>query len=147
SFTTNATLRDSPKYSYNTLEFYSNYGTDNFYKISKLKVERGNVATDWTPAPEDIYTQEEFKIFEASYNSSVEGINAKLGTVENKVDDNGRAFTEFKENEYSRTASEAKDAFTSVNKMIDENGNATEDFSRAVYEKNSERQKASFNEA
>ena len=54
SFTTNATLRDSPKYSYNTLEFYSNYGSDNFYKISKLKVERGNKATPWTPAPKDI---------------------------------------------------------------------------------------------
>ena len=53
SFTTNATLRNSPKYSYNTLEFYSNYGSDNFYRISKLKVERGNKATPWSPAPED----------------------------------------------------------------------------------------------
>src|SRR5699024_9147311 len=68
-----------------------------------VQLEKGTIKTDWTPAPEDNYTQEEFKIFEASYNSSVEGINAKLGTVENKVDDNGRAFTEFKENEYSRT--------------------------------------------
>lgn len=54
SFTTSATLRDSPRYSFNTLEFYSNYGSDNFYRISKLKVERGNKATPWTPAPEDI---------------------------------------------------------------------------------------------
>ena len=125
--------------------FGANFATT--VEVMHPMIEKGSTSSDWTPAPEDNYTQEEFKIFEASYNSSVEGINSKLGTVENKVDDNGRAFTEFKENEYSRTASEAKDAFTSVNKMIDENGNATEDFSRAVYEKNSERQKASFNEA
>lgn len=38
----------------NYIEFYSNYGTSNWFSISKLKLELGNKATDWTPAPEDI---------------------------------------------------------------------------------------------
>ena len=66
SFTTQATLRDSPRYSSNTLEFYSNYGSDNFYKISKLKVERGNIATDWTPAPEDILESDNHPLIDKS---------------------------------------------------------------------------------
>lgn len=37
------------------IEFYSIYGTGDFWKISKLKIERGTKATDWSPAPEDHY--------------------------------------------------------------------------------------------
>lgn len=37
------------------IEFYSLYGTGDFWKISKLKIERGTKATDWSPAPEDHY--------------------------------------------------------------------------------------------
>jgi phage-related protein len=36
------------------LEFYSKYGSNNYYRISNLKLEKGNRATDWTPAPEDV---------------------------------------------------------------------------------------------
>lgn len=38
----------------NYIEFYSNYGTSNWFSISKLKLELGNKATDWTSAPEDL---------------------------------------------------------------------------------------------
>lgn len=37
----------------NYIEFYSTYDTSNWFSISKLKLELGNKATDWTPAPED----------------------------------------------------------------------------------------------
>lgn len=46
--------RDNPPKSTNWLEFYSNYGSSNFFSIANLKLEVGNVATDWTPAPEDL---------------------------------------------------------------------------------------------
>lgn len=38
----------------NYMEFYSIYGTNNFFKITNIKLEKGNKATDWTPAPEDV---------------------------------------------------------------------------------------------
>lgn len=38
----------------NAIEFYSTYGTSNWFKISNLKLEKGNQPTDWTPAPEDL---------------------------------------------------------------------------------------------
>ncbi|APC48300.1 hypothetical protein BME96_09025 [Virgibacillus halodenitrificans] len=39
------------------LEFYSQYGSEDWYTISNVKIEKGNVATDWTPAPEDTQAQ------------------------------------------------------------------------------------------
>lgn len=36
------------------LEFYSNYGSADWYTISNVKIEKGNKAIDWTPAPEDV---------------------------------------------------------------------------------------------
>lgn len=35
------------------LEFYSIYGSSNFFRISNLKLELGSEATPWRPAPED----------------------------------------------------------------------------------------------
>lgn len=43
-----ATLSD------NYIEFYTDYETSNWFKITNLKLEKGNKATDWTPAPEDV---------------------------------------------------------------------------------------------
>lgn len=38
----------------NFLEFYSTYGTNNYFSISNLMVELGEVAHPWRPAPEDL---------------------------------------------------------------------------------------------
>ena len=38
------------------IEFYCGYGSGSYFKISHLKIERGNKPTDWTPAPEDVST-------------------------------------------------------------------------------------------
>lgn len=45
---------ESPARTTNAIEFYSTYGTSNWFKISNLKLEKGNQPTDWTPAPEDL---------------------------------------------------------------------------------------------
>lgn len=36
------------------IEFYCEYGSGRYFKISKLKIELGNKPTDWSPAPEDL---------------------------------------------------------------------------------------------
>lgn len=49
--------RENPTISYNVIEFYSTYGTNNYYKITNLKMELGNVPTPWCPNElDDIYT-------------------------------------------------------------------------------------------
>lgn len=45
---------ESPARTTNAIEFFSTYGTSNWFKISNLKLEKGNQPTDWTPAPEDL---------------------------------------------------------------------------------------------
>lgn len=56
--------RDNPPKSTNWLEFYSNYGSNNFFSIANIKLEVGNVATDWTPAPEDMATPSDIAAFQ-----------------------------------------------------------------------------------
>lgn len=46
--------RTSPATDTNWLEFYSSYGSSNWFSISNIKLEIGNRATDWTPASEDL---------------------------------------------------------------------------------------------
>ncbi|MFD2133349.1 phage tail protein [Pseudogracilibacillus auburnensis] len=36
------------------IEFYSIYDTSDWFTVSNLKIEKGNKATDWSPAPEDV---------------------------------------------------------------------------------------------
>ena len=36
------------------LAFYGTYNTGNYPSVKNVKIERGNKATDWTPAPEDV---------------------------------------------------------------------------------------------
>ncbi|MFW3363910.1 phage tail spike protein [Aerococcus viridans] len=113
--------------------------------IKNIKLEKGNIATDWTPAPEDNYTQEEFKIFESTYDEDVKGINSTLTELSNKKVD-GTTYQDFYNNEYKKTAKGVTDTYAKVNKIIDANGNAIDTFAKAVYEKNATRQSASFNE-
>ena len=54
SIVTQITDRENPSLTTNTIEFYSTYDTSNWFKISNLKLEKGNKATDWSPAPEDL---------------------------------------------------------------------------------------------
>ena len=52
------TIQDRPNaevtQSTNFIEFYSIYGTSDWFEITNIKIERGTKATDWTPAIEDM---------------------------------------------------------------------------------------------
>lgn len=54
SATTTILDRENPKATDNYIEFYAwEYGSGNVFKITNLKLERGKIATPWSPAPED----------------------------------------------------------------------------------------------
>ncbi|MER2010318.1 MAG: hypothetical protein ABS939_23035, partial [Psychrobacillus sp.] len=121
-------------------------GDGKMSKISKIKLVKGNMPiTDWTPAPEDNYTQSEFAIFESTYNEDVKGINSTLTELSTKKVD-GTTYQNFYENEYKKTAQGVTDTYAKVNKIIDANGNSTDTFAKAVYDKNAHRQTESFKE-
>lgn len=45
--------RTEPTETDNYIEFFSTYKTGNVFKVTNMKLEMGDKATDWTPAPED----------------------------------------------------------------------------------------------
>lgn len=47
----------NPASNYSSLSFYAEYGTGKLVQVKNVKIERGNKATDWTPAPEDVQIQ------------------------------------------------------------------------------------------
>lgn len=54
------------------LAFYGTYNTGNFPHVKNIKLEKGNRATDWTPAPEDI------EIRVSSAESSITQLSNKI---------------------------------------------------------------------
>src|SRR5699024_5221696 len=114
--------------------------------ITDLKIEKGTIATDWTPAPEDNLSDLDFRTFESEYSRNSKEITERLSTVENSKLD-GTTYTDFYENSYKKTAKDATDAYTAVNRVIDSDGNSTENFAKAVYERNAQRQKSDFESA
>ena len=49
-----ATNKESDRW---ILDFYNKGDTDDKYTISNIKIEKGTIATDWTPSPEDFQSQ------------------------------------------------------------------------------------------
>lgn len=56
TFTPSLYVETEPK---SMLAFYGTYETGNIPCVKNVKLEQGNKATDWTPAPEDYYTKTE----------------------------------------------------------------------------------------
>ena len=55
------------------------YGGNNNYSVRRIKLEKGNVATDWTPAPEDAQTQV------TETQESLRGLERKFETIASDV--------------------------------------------------------------
>ena len=89
--------RTSPALTTNWLEFYSYYGTSNWFSISNLKLEKGNKATDWSPAPEDVAASAVKRTQRIWYRKSASGAPATPGTASSnwvvKADDGTNAWT------------------------------------------------------
>src|SRR5699024_4921779 len=50
--------------------------------LRNIKLEKGDVPTDWTPAPEDMLNQNDFSTFKAEYEQSAQGWSSKLLQIE-----------------------------------------------------------------
>ena len=69
---------DDPRYSRGEMALYD-YGGNNNYSVRKIKLEKGTLATDWSPAPEDVQTQV------TETRESLRGLERKFETVASDV--------------------------------------------------------------
>ena len=69
---------DDPRYSRGEMALYD-YGGNNNYSVRRIKLEKGTLATDWSPAPEDAQTQV------TETQESLRGLERKFETVASDV--------------------------------------------------------------
>ena len=78
---TNLIPRDNATQTSNYIEFYTGYGSNNFYKISNVKLELGSKATPWCPNEADeLYNQLEINNNIQYDTSGYKNNGAKTGT-------------------------------------------------------------------
>lgn len=64
-------------------------GKNGKFKVSQIKLEKGNKSTDWTPAPEDMATSEEVQNAQDSADEANDGLddaNNRLDTAESTIE-------------------------------------------------------------
>lgn len=52
------------------------------FDYKELKLEKGSIATDWTPAPEDLLGQADFQVFKNTYESNDKSIKSRLTAID-----------------------------------------------------------------
>ena len=82
---------DDPRYARGEMALYD-YGGNNNYSVRKIKLEKGTLATDWSPAPEDPQTQV------TETQESLRGLERKFET--------------FKEQQFTKEEFNSKDCIT-----------------------------------
>ena len=82
---------DDPRYARGEMALYD-YGGNNNYSVRKIKLEKGTLATDWSPAPEDAQTQV------AETQESLRGLERKFET--------------FREQQFTKEEFNSKDCIT-----------------------------------
>src|SRR5699024_10301914 len=122
-------------------------GTKVYWK--NYKIEKGNIATDYSLAPEDTLLESDFKSFQADYEQNAQGITSRLSSAENNITANNQAFTTFKENEYKRTADRVSDTFTKreTTTMLGSKADASQlsnYVAKSTYERDAEQSKERF---
>ena len=73
------------------LDFYNKGDTDDKYTISNIKIEKGTIATDWTPAPEDLQNEIVAKSTEISTAQSQVAQARAEAYADNRITDEERA--------------------------------------------------------
>ena len=69
---------DDPRYSRGEMALYD-YGGNNNYSVRRIKLEKGNVATDWSPALEDI--EEQLSTVESNFRQRADSLDASVRSL------------------------------------------------------------------
>ena len=108
--------------------FYQMIGTcspgDKVY-IRLPKLEKGNVATDWTPAPEDNNAFVKNTEFSNKFNENAQGINRQLTALEQYKNQEGVRTNLLKQWTQENTANQLTAARRSIESWVDNKGYAT----------------------
>lgn len=126
------------------LDFYNNNKADDKFTIENIKIEKGTVATDWTPAPEDMQndidrtveplkarvtnTESDIKVLQdglrlsATKNDVEQTLNEQLKPIKNQVEKN-KATLDVLPNEINSKVSK-EDYITDQNNVVQRLNNA-----------------------
>ena len=108
--------------------FYQMIGTcspgDKVY-IRLPKLEKGNVATDWTPAPEDNNAFVKNTEFSNKFNENAQGINRQLTALEQYKNQEGVRTNSLKQWTQENTASQLNSTRQGIERWVDNKGYAT----------------------
>ena len=102
---------DDTRYSRGEMALYD-YGGNNNYSVRRIKLEKGTLATDWSPAPED--TDGLITEAKATFERTAEGLRANLSAIQEYVNKDGQRQESLKR--YTREES-AKQA-TAVRELV-----------------------------
>ena len=78
---------DDPRYSRGEMALYD-YGGNNSYSVRRIKLEKGNVATDWSPAIED--TDGIITEAKAIFERTAQGLRTDLSAIQEYVNKDGQ---------------------------------------------------------
>lgn len=82
--------------------------------ISEIKVEKGTIATDWSPAPEDV--DEQITVAKTTFERTAEGLKTDMTAVKSYVADDGKRREQLEQ--YTRT--ETARSTESLRKQVSE---------------------------
>nr|DAK30436.1 MAG TPA: Neck appendage protein [Bacteriophage sp.] len=78
---------DDPRYSRGEMALYD-YGGNNNYSVRRIKFEKGTLATDWSPAPED--TDGLITEAKAVFERTAQGLRTDLSAIQEYVNKDGQ---------------------------------------------------------
>ena len=78
---------DDPRYSRGEMALYD-YGGNNNYSVRRIKLEKGILATDWSPAPED--TDDLITEAKATFERTAQGLRTDLSAIQEYVNKDGQ---------------------------------------------------------
>ena len=84
---------DDPRYARGEMALYDSAG-NNSYSVRRIKFEKGTLATDWSPAPED--TDGLITEAKATFERTAQGLRTDLSAIQTYVDKDGQRQEELK---------------------------------------------------